>query len=115
MSLFNHKSSTDEKPEPVWFVAELGGVGNTSLAHHTRDAALNDFTAALIYADHAGEPYSPHDRLRRLVATGPDWCKQPDDPADPLVVGDAAVRSVLTAEEYRLIVHGTVAAVFLES
>lgn len=114
MSLFNSKSST-EKPHPTWFVAERGGVGTTSLAHHSRAAALDDFTATLIYADHGGEPFSPHDRGRRLIATGPDWCRQPDDPTDPLVVGDAAVRSVLTAEEYSLIVHGTVAQALLES
>lgn len=113
MGLFTGKSST-EKPHPTWFVAERGGPSGT-VAHASREQALNDFTAAVIYADHAGEPYTPYDRGRRLVATGPDWCKQPDDPADPLVVGEAAVRSVLTAEEYSLIVHGTVASAFLES
>lgn len=112
MSLFSGKSK-NEKPAATWFVAERGG--HQSIAHHTREQAMNDFTAALIYAEHGAEGFTPYSRERRLVVTGPDWEMQPDDPDDPLLIGNVALAAVLTPAEYSLIVHGTVARALLES
>jgi hypothetical protein len=37
---------------------------------------------------------------RRLLLAGPDYCVQPDDHDDPLLIGAAAVRAVLTPAEF---------------
>lgn len=119
---------TKSKSAPeMWFVVERETFGAVASCVTTRNRALDDFTDRLAGAYQDGEGYTPFQRRRGLLVIGPDVHQRADgddavlyplprdDRDDPLVVGDAAVRSVLTASEYSLIVHGTVAQALLES
>jgi hypothetical protein len=99
----------------TWFVAERSAGSSSSYARTSRESAISLFTAWLESATRNGEPFTPHERGRRLMVTGPDWCTQPEDHDDPLLVGDAGLKAVLTAREYQLIVHGPIATALLES
>lgn len=115
MRLLGSKSSTDERPADVWFVIERDHRWADEYQRDSRDAALDTFGRWIAQSAYRGEGYSPHDSSRRLVVTGPDWVVQPDDPTDPLLYGDAALKAVLDPEEYRYVIHGPVASALLES
>lgn len=112
MSLF--KSSTDKRSQ-AWFILEVDNGTVRDYQRGTREAALDDFGSWVRGAQRAGEGFTPWSRLRRLVVTGPDWVVQPDDPTDPLLIGDAALKAVLDPEEYRYVIHGPLASALLES
>jgi hypothetical protein len=115
VSAVNFFKSSTEKPADVWFVIERDHRWADEYQRDSLAAALRDFGAWLKGSLVRGEGYSPHDRTRRLVVTGPDWFVQPDDPTDPLLIGDAALKAVLDPEEYRYVIHGPVASALLES
>lgn len=104
-----------EKPGPMWFIVDRTDFGAFGLARRQRAAALVDFGDWLRGASEAGEPYTPYERGRRLLVLGPDAVVLPESPDDPLLIGEAALRSVLTPDEYQLYVHGPVATALLES
>jgi len=100
---------------PMWFIAETDNGGTYARALRSRAAALDAFAEHLAAAAEGGETYTPFSHRRRLMVTGPDWTRQPWSPEDPLLIGDAALRVVLTPDEYQLYVTGPVAAALLES
>lgn len=88
------KSKNAPKEEAVYLVVFRGpgvpGFEETA----TKQQAFEAFRQCI------GMGYlNPYDR-RRLYVTGPDYCIQPDDPSDPLLIGPAALRAVLTEVEY---------------
>ena len=113
MGLFTSKGST-EMP-PTWFIVEIDNGSAIAYARQARATAMDEFGRLVRSAEEAGEGYTPLDQTRRLVVTGPDWVMQPEDHTDPLPDADVALKAVLTAQEYSLIVHGTVARALLES
>jgi hypothetical protein len=113
MTFLDRTRGTDNPP--IWFVAEKDGPGTYARAHRSLISALAEFNATLATAAESGEPYTPLSRARRLMVTGPDWVRQPWNPDDPLLIGDAALRDALTPDEYRLYVTGPLAAALLES
>jgi hypothetical protein len=107
LTLKPNKPSTEGTTGP-FFVVYRGPHGNLTSDPIGREVAfdkLNEFV-------HGG--YNTHGG-RRLIITGPDYCVQPDDVDDPLLIGDAAVRAVLTPGEYSAIVLGAVAEAVLVS
>lgn len=60
----------------------------------TRAQATRSFEACLARRD-----ITP-DNGRRLLITGPDYAVQPEDHGDPLLIGVAAVKAVLSAQEF---------------
>lgn len=114
MQLLKSKNGA-EKPAKLWFVVDRGTAGATATTNTTREAALATFGSLLARSVATGETYTPYERGRRLMVLGPDHVLLGDCDSDPLVVGDAALRAALTAEEYRMWVQGPVAASLLES
>lgn len=107
MSLFKHKNASKEDPVYVVVYRNPRGQGWEIVATH--DTAMDAFEAVV-----SRGYVNPYER-RRMFVTGPDYCVQPDDPDDPLLVGDAALRAVLTPAEYAALVQAPVAAALLES
>jgi hypothetical protein len=73
--------------------AHGGSMGFTEPA--TRSQAMRAFDACVAKGD-----ITPTNG-RRLIVAGPDYLVQPDDPNDPLLIGDAAVKAVLSPAEYQ--------------
>lgn len=104
------KSAPKEEQHPtgVYFVVYRGPHGNLTSDPISRELAfdkLDEFVAKK-YPTHGG---------RRLIITGPDYCVQPDDVDDPLLVGDAALRATLSRAEYEAYVLGPVAEALVMS
>jgi hypothetical protein len=114
MSLFKSKSAPKEEPQ---FVLVYRGVGTPGMAETaTRAQCLEAFRGCLYTidpgsGDYAVTPYSG----RRVFVTGPDYCIQPEDHSDPLLIGTAALREVLSPAEYAAIVQAPFAAAALEA
>lgn len=70
----------------------------------TREQAMRAFDACV-----AREDITPANG-RRLIVTGPDYVVQPDDLNDPLLIGDTAVKAVLSPVEYEAYLGQFVAA-----
>lgn len=81
----------------------------------TREQALAAFQGCIYTVDPGGDYAITPFTGRRVYVTGPDYCIQPDDPSDPLLIGLAAVRAVLEPDEYAAIVQGRLAAALLEA
>ncbi len=111
MSLFKNAPEVD----PVWFLVEREHGRATPYQRGTREAALDDFSSYLRSCARDGEAFTPYTRARRLAVTGPAWVIQPDDHADPLLIGADALRAVLSPAEYAAYVVAPVAAALLES
>lgn len=107
MSLFKSKSAS--KAEPTYIVVFRGpgvpGFEETA----TKGQALEAFRQCV------GRGYFDPRTRRRIYVTGPDYCVQPEDPSDPLLIGTAALRAVLAPGEYAALVQAPVAAALLES
>jgi hypothetical protein len=101
--------------EPRWFLVERETFGAVGYAHRGALAAHAAFRQVLAAAAENGEPYSPHDRGRRLLVLGPDHERLVPSATDPLPSPDAALRAVLTDDEYARYVTGPVVASLLES
>lgn len=110
---FKHKNASKEEPRYVVVYRGVGTPGFEEIA--TRDQAMAAFTGCLHTVEPGGSyAITPHSG-RRVYVTGPDYRGQIDDPTDPLLVGEAAVRAVLTPAEYTALVQARVAAALLES
>lgn len=128
MSFLDRTRGTDD-PRPVWFIVEREPYGAMATTRTTRWAALGDFAERLRLAQDGGEGYTPRQRYRALQVVGPNTFRLADgddavrytaeaDPlavADPLLIGDVALRVVLTDDEYTRYVTGPVVASLLES
>lgn len=114
---------------PTWFVVEREPYGAMATTTVSRQRAMADFAARLQQAYEGGEGYTPRQRHRALQVVGPNAFTLADgddavrytadaDPlavADPLLIGDVALRVVLTEDEYARYITGPVVASLLES
>jgi hypothetical protein len=106
LGLKSKSAPREEAVAPAFFVVYRGPHGNLTSDPIGRDLAfekLDEFVAKR-YPTHGG---------RRLIITGPDYCVQPDDVDDPLLIGDAALRATLTPAEYEAYVLGPTAEAVL--
>jgi hypothetical protein len=102
------KSKSAPKAETYFFVYRARGVEGFQESG-TKEQVLEAFAQCL------ANGYITPTNGRRIVIAGPDYRVQPEDVNDPLLVGDAAVRAVLTEREYEAIVLGPVAEAVLTS
>jgi hypothetical protein len=112
--MFGLKSKNSAKDT---YVLVYRGQGTPGQAEEcTRDQAMAAFTGCLYTIDPNSGDYAvtPHSG-RRVFVTGPDYCVQPEDHSDPLLIGTAALREVLSPAEYAAIVQAPVAAAALEA
>jgi len=98
------------------YVFVYRGIGTPGMAETaTYDQAIEVHRGCVAVklptGDHAVTPHSG----RRVFVTGPDYCVQPEDHSDPLLIGAAALHAVLSPAEYAAIVQAPVAAAALEA
>jgi hypothetical protein len=102
-----HKASV-EKPAGVHFVVyrsrRCDGSMSLSADPCTEAQALEAFKQCV------AKGYITPTNGRRLIVTGPDYTVLPDNPDDPLLIGDTAVKAVLSEQEYRAYLGQYVAA-----
>lgn len=103
--MFKSKSAPETKP--VFLVVHRSPSTPGFEETATREQALEAFRQIVALGHH-----DPRSR-RRLLVTGPDYCVQPEDLNDPLLIGEVAVKAVLTEREYEAIVLGPVAEAVL--
>lgn len=98
------------------YVLVYRGVGTPGQAETAAyDQAIAACQGCIYTVDPGGDYAITPFTGRRVYVTGPDYCIQPDDPSDPLLIGLAAVRAVLEPDEYAAIVQGRLAAALLEA
>lgn len=107
--MLGFKSKSASKAEPVYVVVYRGPRGRGFEEIATREQAMEAFEQCVGLGH-----FSPATR-RRMFVTGPDYCIQPEDPTDPLLIGTAALRAVLDGDEYAAIVQAPLAAALLEA
>lgn len=92
--MLGFKSKSASKREPVYVVVYRSPAARGFEETATHEQAMEAFQQCV------GLGHFSPDTRRRIFVAGPDYCVQPDDPTDPLLIGPAALRAVLSDEEY---------------